>query len=258
MKDMVKSEDIKAVVTEAVEQATKKLGDRQDQIEKQFIDLKTEFGKLMEEIRSAPTASHEGPRAKRRATSADPSNSAEGRSPTVVIKQFPHPMWRKRIIEVGEALIKPRLPSATKFKSSAFDNTKFLKVTFDNMKDAETLIDSCRNNELIFKVGQTEHRLRVQWDKSPDDRAKGWVISQLWTALETMSADQQKPLTVGCRSRSGQVLASTPTDDSPKVVFTVSEDGSSVEPDANLWTVFGISESDVNEIIASVFAKKRS
>jgi len=191
MKHMVKSEDIKVAVTEAVEEVTKKLGERQDQIETQFKDLKSEFGKLMEEMRAgAPShhASQNGASSKRRATSSGPTPHEEERSSTVVIKNFPYPMWRRRIIDIGETLIKPRLPSSAKFKCNAMDNTKFLKVTFEQHKDAVALIESCRATHLVFTIGDSLHELRVGWDKSPEDRTKGWVISQLWSAIDEYAA----------------------------------------------------------------------
>ena len=258
MKHMVKSDDIKAVVTEAVTEATKKMGERQDQIEKQFKDLKTEFDKIMIEIRKGAVTQQGGPTMKRRALSSGPGSRDTAREPTVIIKQFPHPMWRRRIIEIGEALIKTRIPNHVTFKANAVDNTKLMKATFDNHKDAESFINSCRADPLIFKVGEVEHPLKVHWDKSPEDRTKGWVISQLWSAVDGILAEKGVPHEMGCRTAFGHVLGSAGNDDAPQVLFTVSDDGSSVEPDVQALAAFSISESQGRDIIAAVFAKKRS
>ena len=220
--------------------------------------MATDFDKVMDEIRKGAGTQQGGPLAKRRAVSSGPTSREMQREPVAIIKQFPHPMWRRRIVEIGEILIKSRLPSHVTFKTDAVNNTKMMKVIFENYKDAEAFINNCRATPLTFKVGEIEHVLKVQWDKCPEDRIKGWVISQLWSAADNILTEKGVPHEMGCRTRLGHVLGSAGNDGVPMVLFTVSEDGSTAEPNSQALGAFGITEPQSHEIIAAVFAKKRS
>eukprot|EP00973_Karenia_brevis_P090324 12402019-Karenia_brevis.AAC.1 len=81
-----------------------------------------------------------------------------------------------------------------------------VKIIFDTQPDAQMLIDSCRANPLTLQLGDNKETLRVQWDKSPQARARGWVISQLWTAVEQIAKGKQIEPRMGSNGKLGHVL----------------------------------------------------
>ena len=154
MKVMVKSDEIKTVVSEAVEQATKKLSERQDRIEKEFSAMKAEFQKFMNTAtpRTIPNGQDYANRAKR-SRSSEPGQGDEQTNPVAVIKGFPFPMWRKRLIDISKEASKDLIPHRAKHEVKASDNTTMAKVEFESRGHARAFIEAFKNNPPSIDLG---------------------------------------------------------------------------------------------------------
>ena len=91
-------------------------------------------------------------------------------------------MWRTKLIDLAK--IACNIPAAYQVTYKAFDNTKYVKLEFVNHADAKNFIENSATNPVVVHIGSSPHELKVQWDKDPDTRARGFLLSLLWQAME--------------------------------------------------------------------------
>ena len=256
MKHVVKNDDIKAVVSEAVEQATKKLGDRQDRIEKEFTDLKAEFQKFMKEI-SKPAQTHDYANRAKRSRSNDPSGNDHDKSNSVaVIKGFPFPMWWTRLIQMAKDATENSIPQHAKHEFKASDNTTFVKVEFESQVHARSFVDALKTLPPDILLGGETYKLQVKLVRDPQTRARGWFLSQLWTQLENNHAGTRSDW-LRASAVKGEIIGEIDGSGRTFSLFKYEGESDLPNPVAENLAKLGVDDSKAKAMISDVASRRR-
>ena len=100
--------------------------------------------------------------------------------------------------------------------------------------------------------------LSLQWDRSPDERIRGWVISQLWKQLGQHMASKAIEGQVGCRRGKGEVFIDIGGMGQLITIFTVLEDGFSTRVHSNGLDKVNLSTETATSMASEVDSQRRS
>ena len=217
-----------------------------------------EIRKLSERVKQnsrTPSSGAAGTQPSQRAPSAGPSTAADSTT-AVVVKGFPYPMWRKKLIEFGKAACATRVPSTVEYK--AIGNTQLVKMEFPSNATARGFIVASRGAPPEVQIGSRAEKLKVQWDRDRDTRARGWFLSQLWSEIEKDHSQGRGQDWLRASAVRGELMADI--DDTGRVYTLFKYEGDSDTPKpnyANLEKV-GIDSSKAKLMISGVLSSRRS
>jgi hypothetical protein len=258
MQHVVKTDDIKTVVSEAVEQATRKLGERQNLIEKEFADLKTEFQKFMKEVSSKPTQAQDHANRAKRSRSNDPSssNDHEKSNTVAVVKGFPFPMWRARLISMAKEASDSLIPQHATHEYKAADNTSFVKVEFESRMHARAFIDSFKASPPDISLGGETYKLKAQFDLDPLTRARGWFLSQLRSQLEKNYTGSRSDW-LRASAFKGEIIGDVGGSGRAYTLFKYEGEADMPSPVVENLAKIGVDETRAEAMISDVAARRR-
>ncbi|CAK0833933.1 unnamed protein product, partial [Prorocentrum cordatum] len=201
-------------------------------------ELMEEIRKLQERTTALESRADAGGVGSKRARSEGPGYRAtriddDSDNKVLVLKGFPCPMWSKTLVKHAETVFQSLSPNTPLPQIRAASNTKHARLIFNDSASAKAILEESIRAGPRITIGSESIPLSLQWDRSPDERVRGWVISQLWQKLEQHMTTKGLHGQVGCRRGKGEVFVDVGGMGQLITIFTVLEDGVSTRVHTN-------------------------
>ncbi|CAK0879508.1 unnamed protein product [Prorocentrum cordatum] len=115
-------------------------------------------------------------------------------------------MWSKALVKHAEMVFQSLSPNTPLPQIRAASNTTHARLIFNDSAAAKAILEESIRAGPRITLGSESVPLSLQWDRSPDKRVWGWMISQLWKKLEQHMASKGIQGQVGCRRGKGEVF----------------------------------------------------